>query len=187
MKKSAEAVRKAAVREFKRQAVRMSHSSEVKQLLGNEPSGFSKADPVCATARVAIKTSWHANQSDQTTISLALDDCIEADSTVFTDAKLAAAIKHASQCKACLQWRRSELEPERYERVNRSQAYCCTEMSDAVHGANAGLPVRFGLAGPENLPCWWVAPSRTVIRHCPWCGSSLTRLPQEVQAFTGTT
>lgn len=166
-------------------AVHMSFSSKDKQLLGTGPSAVAKVAHACAASRLVLKTAWHANQRDQTAISLALDDCLEVDSTLFTDAELSAAIKHVSQCTACLQWRKSELEPERYEWIKGSQAYCCTEMFDAVHGAKAGFAMRYGLMGPENQPCWWVEPSSTVIRYCPWCGSSLAHCPPDAPAATG--
>jgi hypothetical protein len=157
-------------------------SSKGQQQLGDEPSGVVQAEHVCAASRVAIKTFWNANQGEQTAISLALDDCLDVDSSLFADTNLNAAIEHVSQCSACLQWRKSELEPERYEWIRRSQAYCCTELFHAVHGANADLPIRLGLAGPESLACWWVEPGKTVIRHCPWCGSSLNQMPLNVLA-----
>lgn len=169
--------------EFKLQATPMT-SSKDKQLMGTEPSGAIQAAHACAASRSAIKTFWNANQGDRTALSLALDDCLDVDSSLFGDTKLNAAIEHISQCSACLEWRKSELEPERYEWIRMSQAYCCTEMFHAVQGADAGLAIRFGLAGPESLPCWWVEPSKTVIRHCPWCGSSLTQMHPHLTAAT---
>lgn len=159
-------------------------TSNGKRQHGTEPLRVVEATHACAASRLAIRTCWNANQGDQTAISLALDDCLDVDSSLFADANLNAAIEHASQCSACLEWRKTELEPERYEWIRRSQAYCCTELFHAVHGANADLPIRLGLAGPESLACWWVEPSKTVIRHCPWCGSSLAQVPLDMPATT---
>lgn len=161
--------------------------SEDKQRLSTELSspGDANADNICADSQTLIAARWRAQPTERSLLSLALDDSIEMDCNVIPDAKLRGALSHASQCDACLEWRKAKLEPERFQWIDRSKAYCCAEMFSAVQDAGHGIPIKFGSVAPENTFCWWVEPSRTLIRHCPWCGAGLTYQPADVGESDG--